>query len=219
MDRKNLDESYQPYHAGGRKSLLRRLRYVARAECFGSLIYDRERDDYIPFDRDATTIFRLAQTKPFEKIFNAVSDSVDRKALRTFYELCSSIELLDEFGKFAGAFVADAAIPNLLSAPTRVHLAVTNACNFHCRHCFAASGSPYADELTTPQVKHLLDEMASLGCFGLSLGGGEPLTRRDLPQIIHHANDLGINVTVSTNAAAATSEVVETLQGTQYRRI
>jgi radical SAM protein with 4Fe4S-binding SPASM domain len=52
-----------------------------------------------------------------------------------------------------------------------------------------------------------------LGCLDLSLGGGEPLVRADLSEIIRYASSRGVNVRISTNAAAATPEAVEPLKG------
>jgi radical SAM protein with 4Fe4S-binding SPASM domain len=99
-----------------------------------------------------------------------------------------------------------------------VHLACTKACNFRCRHCFSSSGNPYSDELTTIEIKRLIDDLAALGCFQLSIGGGEPLVRRDLPNILEYANVRGVSIDISTNAAAATREVIETLEGLRINR-
>jgi MoaA/NifB/PqqE/SkfB family radical SAM enzyme len=191
-----------------------RVRFVARPEYFGSLVFDRANADYIPFDQDATDIFRLSSKKSLNQVFEFLQNRIQRDAFRQFVELCQSIQLLDGGGKFSGEFI-DAITPprGRLSAPVRVHLSCTSACNFRCSHCCASSGNPYAGELTTPEVHRFIDELADMGCFHLSLGGGEPLVRSDLPEIIRKANDRGVAVRIATNAAAATEEVVTTLRG------
>jgi radical SAM protein with 4Fe4S-binding SPASM domain len=190
-----------------------RTRYVGRTEWFGSIVYDRERPDYIPFDRDATDIFRLSQQKSLDQVFELLANRIQRTSFQTFVQLCQSIGILDAKGKFTGAFIRDRSTEGQLSAPLRIHFSCTKACNFRCRHCFSSSGNPYAGELTTGEIKRLIDELADLGCFDLSLGGGEPLVRPDLPDIVKHANIRGVSVRISTNAAAATREVVDTLKG------
>ena len=128
-------------------------------------------------------------------------------------QLCQSINLLDAKGKFTGKFIdKNWSADRHLSAPLTVYLSCTKACNFRCGHCFSSSGNPFPGELTTAEIKRLIDELADLGCFELSLGGGEPLVRPDLHDIISHANLRGLLVRISTNAAAATREVVETLK-------
>jgi 2-iminoacetate synthase ThiH len=74
--------------------------------------------------------------------------------------------------RFTGVFLKNPPLDMVLSAPTQVHLAVTNACNSRCGHCFASSGQPYADELTTFEIKRLIDDLAEMGCFKIKFGGG-----------------------------------------------
>ena len=193
--------------------------FVVRTEYFGCLLYDRRNCDYIPFDKDAAQIFQLALTEPQDKVSSLIHSDFDRKSLDTFYKLCQSINILDSWGRFTGAFLNTVPVEGVLSAPTYVHLAVTNACNFRCGHCFASSGQPFADELTTLEVKRLIDDLAEMGCFKLGLGGGEPLVRRDLPELVRHANRRGVEVSLSTNAIAATKEVVESLAGLRFEEI
>jgi radical SAM protein with 4Fe4S-binding SPASM domain len=189
-------------------------RFVLRNEVFGSLVFDRERGDYIPFDVDATDIFR-SRNEPLESIKERMSDRLEPGNFDTFIQLCQSIELVDQDGKFTGQILGNVASQAHLSAPKRVHLSCTRACNFSCRHCYSSSGNPYPDELTTEEIKRLIDQMADMGCLDLWLGGGEPLVRADLPDIIGHANTRGVLVGISTNAVAATPSVVRALRGTQ----
>ena len=192
---------------------------MVRLEYFGSLLYDRENSDYIPFDTDATQIFQLALTEPREKVFSLIKSNFDQASLNQFYSLCQQIGIFDAWGRFTGVFLSNAPLDKVMSGPTLVHLAVTNACNFRCGHCFASSGQPFADELTTFEVKRLIDELAEMGCFKIKFGGGEPLVRRDLPDLIRHANDQGIAVSISTNAVAASKEVVDSLAGLKLEEI
>ena len=192
---------------------------MVRTEYFGCLLYDGRNCDYIPFDKDAAQIFQLARTEPQDKVFSLIHSDFDRASLDDFYRLCQQINILDSWGRFTGAFLNTVPVEGVLSATTLVHLAVTNACNFRCGHFFAPSGQPLADELTTLEVKRLIDDLAEMGCFKLRFGGGEPLVRRDLPELVRHANGRGVEVSLSTNAIAATKEVVESLAGLRFEEI
>lgn len=183
------------------------------------MVYDRRNRDYIPFDQQAAQIFQLAQTKPPAEIFSLIQSEFDEASLKTFYALCQQVGIFNSFGQFTGVFLKNPPLDKVMSAPTLVHLAVTNACNFRCGHCFASSGQPYADELTTFEIKRLIDDLAEMGCFKIKFGGGEPLVRRDLPELVRYASDQGLLVSISTNAVAATKEVVESLAGLEFEEI
>lgn len=71
-------------------------------------------------------------------------------------------------------------LPNMMS------LAVNDACNARCEHCsfFEGVEDPTRTVLTTSQMTRLIHEAQDLGVSVLNLVGGEPLLRRDLPEII-----------------------------------
>jgi radical SAM protein with 4Fe4S-binding SPASM domain len=217
--RKLVEQALRLQPPGSHRPETRTAKFVGRDEWFGSLVYDREHDDYIPFDEDSTKIFRLAQSRTEKQIYAQFESVLQPQSFETFVQLCKSIGLLDNWGKFGGVFIEGEPAPRgVLSAPTRVYLACTRACNFRCRHCFSSSGNPYANELTTNEITDLIDDLADLGCFKLSLGGGEPLVRRDLPAIIGRANARGVAVEISTNGVAATPAVVKTLKDLRIHR-
>jgi radical SAM protein with 4Fe4S-binding SPASM domain len=95
-----------------------------------------------------------------------------------------------------------------MSAPTAVNWEITNECNLRCRHCFAASGRPRPDELTTKQVISTLSRLASAGVFSVAFTGGEPLMRADLPEIISFARSEGLGVELLTNGTLIGEEWV-----------
>ncbi|MFA6315909.1 MAG: radical SAM protein [Elusimicrobiota bacterium] len=62
-----------------------------------------------------------------------------------------------------------------------VTLAVTNRCSYKCWHCYNADRSPR--DLSLPRLERLAEELADLGAVCVTLTGGEPLIREDLPAI------------------------------------
>lgn len=79
---------------------------------------------------------------------------------------------------------------------------LTYRCNQACCHCYCnlnVNDRRKADELTTPEVKRILDEISDAGCLWLLLTGGEILVREDFPEIYLHALRRGMIAEVFTN--------------------
>lgn len=76
---------------------------------------------------------------------------------------------------------------------------VTMGCNMRCKHCGSSCMDPSDDELSTEEALKVIDQMADLGVKWVTLSGGEPLTRKDLPQLIKHLRSCGISANVITN--------------------
>ena len=85
-----------------------------------------------------------------------------------------------------------------LGIPISVHLDITYRCNERCVHCYLDHDDH--GEMTTAEIKHLLDEMADAGVFILTLSGGEIMLRRDFFEILEHARRLMFCVKLKTNA-------------------
>lgn len=84
-----------------------------------------------------------------------------------------------------------------LNLPLTVHLDVTYRCNERCVHCYLDHEDH--GEMTTSEIKDVLDQLAAAGTFFLSLSGGEVFMRRDFFEIVEHARRLLFNVKVKTN--------------------
>jgi len=85
-----------------------------------------------------------------------------------------------------------------LSAPIRMDLALTFRCQNNCQHCY--TGGPHeTDEMTTENWKRILNKMKELGIFIATFTGGEPTLREDLPELIAHAQKIGIVSGLVTN--------------------
>jgi len=72
-----------------------------------------------------------------------------------------------------------------LHIPLSVQLDLTYRCNERCIHCYLDHDDQ--GELTTGEIRGLLDQLADAGVFFLTLSGGEILMRRDFFQILEHA--------------------------------
>ncbi len=87
---------------------------------------------------------------------------------------------------------------------------VTNACNLRCKQCHACSGKPAPGELNTEEGKRLLDSIAGIEEFRmLALGGGEPLVRPDIVELVAHARCLGLEISIATNGTLLNNELAQ----------
>jgi 12,18-didecarboxysiroheme deacetylase len=90
---------------------------------------------------------------------------------------------------------------------------VTRRCNLRCVHCYAhAKEEAGADELTTEQGRILLDDLAAFGVPVVLFSGGEPLARRDLPELAAYAVAKGMRAVISTNGTLITAAVAQRLK-------
>lgn len=90
---------------------------------------------------------------------------------------------------------------------------MTRSCNLKCVHCYSSSRNiRYSNELTTDEGKELISDLAHFGSPVLLFSGGEPLTRKDLPELAEFAVDQGMRVVISTNGTLLTKEMAKNLK-------
>src|SRR5437016_8758060 len=84
-----------------------------------------------------------------------------------------------------------------LGVPISVHMDVTYRCNERCVHCYLDHDDK--GEMTTAEIKNVLDQLAQAGVFFLVFSGGEVFMRQDFLEIVEYARRLQFNVKVKTN--------------------
>jgi radical SAM protein with 4Fe4S-binding SPASM domain len=85
-----------------------------------------------------------------------------------------------------------------LGVPLSVQLDVTYRCNERCVHCYL-DHRDYG-EMTTAEIKGLMQQLAGAGVFFLILSGGEVFLRMDFLDLLEYARALMFCVKVKTNA-------------------
>jgi MoaA/NifB/PqqE/SkfB family radical SAM enzyme/protein-L-isoaspartate O-methyltransferase len=90
-----------------------------------------------------------------------------------------------------------------------VTLAVTNRCPFNCWHCYNAGRSQH--DVPLPVLRDLARELQDLGAVMVTLTGGEPLLRDDLPEILR-AFDSRSCVVLGTTGEGLTAERARNLK-------
>lgn len=89
--------------------------------------------------------------------------------------------------------------PFVPGAPFQIVWNITKACNFRCIHCYENAGKKAPDELTTAQILEGIDKLSNLGVASIAFSGGEPSIHPDIIEIIKHAVDDGMYVSMATN--------------------
>jgi 12,18-didecarboxysiroheme deacetylase len=90
---------------------------------------------------------------------------------------------------------------------------VTRRCNLKCVHCYAhAKNIAFDNELSTREGKILIDDLADFGVPVMLFSGGEPLVRKDLPELAAYAVKKGMRAVISTNGTLITPQIARTLK-------
>jgi radical SAM protein with 4Fe4S-binding SPASM domain len=100
-----------------------------------------------------------------------------------------------------------------LRIPLHAMVELTYRCTVDCVHCYCQHlrNTDGREELRTVEWKQVLDELAELGVFHLTLTGGEIFLRQDFWEIAHHAKALHFSMTLFTNGTLLTPEQADRL--------
>jgi radical SAM protein with 4Fe4S-binding SPASM domain len=104
-----------------------------------------------------------------------------------------------------------------LRVPLSVHIDLTMRCNELCVHCYRVIER--RAELTTQELKALLDDVARAGTLYLLFSGGEVFLRPDLFELIEHARRLHFDVRLKSNALLITREKAARLRELGVRQV
>lgn len=90
---------------------------------------------------------------------------------------------------------------------------MTRTCNLRCLHCYSSSDDRiYANELTTEEAKHFIDDLAAFKVPVILFSGGEPLIRQDFFTLAEYARNKGIRATISTNGTLITDDIARQIK-------
>ncbi len=95
----------------------------------------------------------------------------------------------------------------MAEAPFGLLAELTHRCPLQCGYC----SNPVElvqreNELDTAEWCAVFDQARALGVLQIHLSGGEPLARKDLPELVEHANGLGVYVNLVTSGLGLTGE-------------
>lgn len=92
---------------------------------------------------------------------------------------------------------------------------LTDRCNLSCLHCYinqpVGAQTIRQNELSTDEVKGIIDQITDAGCLYLLFTGGEPLLRPDFTEIYKYAKRHGLLISLFTNATLINDEIADLL--------
>ena len=85
-----------------------------------------------------------------------------------------------------------------------MRISVTDKCNFRCTYCMPAEGLPWlkkAEILSYEEIERIARIAVSIGIEQIRLTGGEPLVRRDVPELVRQLRSIeGLrSLSITTN--------------------
>lgn len=89
-----------------------------------------------------------------------------------------------------------------------VEVSLTDRCQCDCLHCYAMKPIkvPEHQELSTDEIKSLVDQIVAMHGTEICFTGGEPLLRDDLPALVRYASQKGLVTKLNTNGILLSEE-------------
>lgn len=104
----------------------------------------------------------------------------------------------------------------VMQSPRSVEVAITTRCNLRCAYCsHFTSAADVAHDLPTGEWLQFFADLGRRAVMEVTLEGGEPLLRRDLPQLIDGIVKNRMRFTILTNGTLITEDLAVFLAGTR----
>ena len=201
----NVNNTEHLYLAGGVR---------LRAEHFGGLVFDRRDGTILEVDRQGFELLLQARSgiSPDDPQIRDAKDTV------CFIDRLRNLRILEKGGRrIDPADELESLKPRnsapWLSAPETVHWAVTYRCGMKCPDCYAARIKVSGSELDTADAKKMIEKLAEWNVFQLAVGGGEPLERKDIAELVKYAAACGLIVHLTSGRQFINADLLNEFAG------
>lgn len=113
----------------------------------------------------------------------------------------------------------------LLDTHQRIHdylrISLTDNCNFRCHYCMPEElmkTLPNKHLMQIDEIEEIAKVFVDLGVKKIRLTGGEPMVRKEFPEILHRISKLPVELSLTTNAVLA-HKYVENLKSAGVRSL
>lgn len=104
----------------------------------------------------------------------------------------------------------------LMKTPKSLDMAITTRCNLRCLYCYHfSSPGDVPQDLPTEAWLAFIEELGRLAVLQVTLEGGEPFMRQDLPEIVEGIVKNRMRFGILTNGTLITDELAAFLAGTR----
>jgi radical SAM protein with 4Fe4S-binding SPASM domain len=157
------------------------------------LLIDPHSPNWISVNQTGAEVIKLCNGKnTLSDIQNSIADKYNRtdkeQTARDISEFVNATGLM--------GFISDSPVTKLEYAGRSSAIAphkldelwiyYTLACNLKCKHCLVSAGKSLRKELTTDEVKNLVDEAIKLGVKRFYITGGEPFIKEGIFELIRY---------------------------------
>ncbi|MFO8147112.1 MAG: GTP 3',8-cyclase MoaA [Bacteroidota bacterium] len=98
----------------------------------------------------------------------------------------------------------------LIDNHKRIHdylrISLTDSCNFRCQYCMPDENIqclPNKHLMQVDEIEHIARKFVDLGVKKIRLTGGEPMVRKEFPEILSRISKLPVELSLTTNAVLA----------------
>jgi SynChlorMet cassette radical SAM/SPASM protein ScmE len=103
----------------------------------------------------------------------------------------------------------------LMKTPRSVDLSITNRCNLRCTYCSHFTGAgDVGHDLPREEWLQFFEELNRCAVMNVTIGGGEPLCRKDLPELIEGIVSNRMRFNILSNGTLITDDMAAFLAST-----
>ena len=186
--------------------MMNKLQFEGRLEFFGSLFWNFYNGDTFAFDKESTEILKDILKNP-----HYINQLIINK--KEFIKKCEKIGLIKKT-KPNYYFIINTPNKNkILSAPIRIHYAITSKCNLNCKHCFTRNIlDSDKKELTFEKKIDIFNQMNKLGIREMLVSGGEPFIYPKFIDFLREGCKRNINIKVFSNGFLITNKIINQIK-------
>lgn len=108
---------------------------------------------------------------------------------------------------------------DIIYSPLRIYFELTSMCNLKCKTCFNNSGKKGNNEMSTEEIKNVLQGLKKDHVFDVRFTGGELTLRPDWLDLLRYAKNLGFAVSVNTNGVYSNLRIIDELASLDLNQV
>lgn len=189
---------------------------IWKEQKYGSMLYNVRTEEKLKLNETATMVFlsRFVTHHGVGQIVEVIKKKFpEAEELEIAKDVENTLDIVLESGMLTDDEDDYGYINLIRTNPIieHVNLEVTRNCNLNCKHCMEG-GAHETDELTLEEIYSLINEFAEMKVLSVVLTGGEPLMRKDLPEIIHRLTERNIKSYVFTNGTLIDKDFIKKIK-------
>jgi len=163
-------------------------------------------DDGITAAVSGKELYSLKKYLETEAQNEFINRLIDLKLMPEEISECERQELLKEIEKTENI----SAPVRSFAVPESIHIDITTFCPLKCPQCY----KDLSQDIEMPLGKFfdIIERAKALKVFQIALGGGEPLTVKDLPVFVKKVTSCKMSCTITTSGYGLTAELLDDLK-------